>query len=202
MTKLIVIALVIYAIAKAIRRRNERQEAERAEQERRRIREEQARQREEIRQQIELAKEQTRRQIALEREQMKLRREQDRQRREQERQAQEQERQRKEQIRQAEQLAELDFRVTEAEAAILDEQKNLNHYTAKLSDLDEQVTEITRRIRYYEAAHDGKSEAKARAELEKVEDKIFTIEGKVRACEKRMAKAQHIKETAQRKRTA
>ena len=195
MTKLIVLALVVYAIAKAIRRRNERQEAERAEQERRRIREEQARQREAIKRQQELAREQQRRQTELAKQQAKIRAEQ-------ERQAQEQERQRKEQIRQAEQLAELDFRITEAEAAILDERKNLNHYTAKLSDLDEQVTEITRRIRYYEAAHDGKSEAKARAELEKVEDKIFTIEGKVRACEKRMAKAQYIKETAQRKRTA
>ena len=195
MTKLIVIALVVYAIAKAIRRHNERQEAERAEQERRRIREEQSRQREELRRQQELAREQQRRQAELAKQQAKIRAEQ-------ERQSQEQERQRKEQIRQAEQLAELSFRVTEAEAAILDEKKNLNHYTAKLSDLDEQVAEITRRIRYYEAAHDGKSEAKARAELEKAKDKIFTIEGKVRACEKRMAKAQHIKETAQRKRTA
>lgn len=202
MTKLIVIALVVYAIAKAMQRRKERQEAERAAAERQRIQEEQKRQREAIKRQQELAREQQRRQAELAKQQAKIRAEQDRQRREQERQAQEQERQRKEQIRQAEQIAELDFRITEAEAAILDEQKNLNHYTAKLSYLDEQVTEITRRIRYYEAAHDGKNEAKARAELDKVEDKIFSVEGKVRDCEKRLVKAQHIKETAQRKLTA
>lgn len=176
MTKLIVIALIVYAIAKAIRRRNERQEAERAEQERRRIREEQQRQHEELRRQQELAREQQRRQIELEKEQIRLRREQDRQ-------AQEQERQRKEQVKQAEQLAALEHRVTLAESDIAADNERVAGLYA-LMDL----------------AAARQAQAVPGSKEDEVEQrKIISLQRQIHAAEKRIAKAEYDRDSALRR---
>lgn len=177
--KLIILIALAAAIVKALQKERARREKERAEQERQRIREEQARQREEIRQQIELAKEQTRRQIALEREQMKLRREQ-------ERQAQEQERQRKEQIRQAEQIAALDFRISQAETDIANGQER----TAGLYAL------LDLAIAAQQKAEPGSPEE------ERAQRKILSLTNQINSTERKIAKAQYDKEAAQRRRTA
>lgn len=184
--KLIILIALATAIIKALQKERARREKERAEQERQRIREEQARQREEIRQQIELAKEQTRRQIALEREQMKLRREQERQRIEQERQAREQERQRKEQTRQAEQIAALDFRISQAETDIANGQER----TAGLYAL------LDIAIAAQQKTEPGSPEE------ERAQRKILSLTNQINSTERKIAKAQYDKEAAQRRRTA
>ena len=183
MTKLIVIALIVYAIAKAIRRRNERQEAERAEQERRRIREEQARQREAIKRQQELAREQQRRQAELAKQQAEIRAEQDRQRREQDRQAQEQERQRKEQVKQAEQLAALEHRVTLAESDIAADNERVAGLYA-LMDL---------------AAARQAQAVPGSKEDEAEQRKIISLQRQIHTAEKRIAKAEYDRDSALRR---
>ena len=117
--------------------------------------------------------------------------------------AKEQERLEKEQIRQAKELekhnkriSDLEFKKKQAEADIITEQEKLDQYTAKLSALDEKVKKLERDIEFYQLANKVDAENKARVEIEKVNDKIFTLEDKVRGCEKRLSKAQHIKESA------
>ena len=137
------------------------------------------------------AKIETARLIALEREQM-------RQAREQEKLAKEQEKQAEVLRKHEKRLADLEYRVSQAESAIYNEQIKLDHYAQKLSALDEEIAKIDRDIEYYQLANKVDAENKARAARVKVEDKIFSFEEKVRACEMRMDKAQHTKAMAQR----
>ena len=95
-------------------------------------------------------------------------------------------------------LADLEYRVSQAESAIYNEQIKLGHYAQKLSALDEEIAKIDRDIEYYQLANKVDAENRARAARAKVEDKIFSFEEKVRACEMRMDKAQHTKAMAQR----
>ena len=143
--------------------------------------------------------------IALEREALRQRREQERERKERERMEREQaaawERQRKEDAKRDAQIAKheeristLEFKAKQAEADILNEQSRLDHYTEKLSALDDELKRLDSDIEYYQLANKVDAENKARAAKAKVEDKIFNFEEKVRACEKRMSKAQHTKE--------
>ena len=118
----------------------------------------------------------------------------------------EQQKQAKEQARQAailakheEEIEKLKFRMEQAEADILAEQNKLDHYTARLSALDEELAKINSDIEYYQLANKVDAEKKAKAEKAKIEDKIFSFEEKVRACEKRMSKAVFVKEQAERK---
>lgn len=133
----------------------------------------------------------TKRLIALEREQMK-------QAREQERLAKEQERQAAQLAKHEKRIADLEYRMEAAEVAIMNEQTRLDHYTAKLSALDEELAKIDRDIEYYQLANQVDAENRARAARAKVEDKIFSFEEKVRACESRMSKAQHTRDMAKK----
>ena len=119
--------------------------------------------------------------------------------REQMRQAKEQERQAAMLAKHEEQIAKLEFRMEQAEADILSEQAKLDHYTAKLSALDDELAKINSDIEFYQLANKYDAEKKAIAAREKVEDKIFSFEEKVRACEKRMAKAKYTIAEAERK---
>ena len=98
-----------------------------------------------------------------------------------------------------EEIEKLKFRMEQAEADILAEQNKLDHYTARLSALDEALAKINSDIEFYQLANKVDAEKKAKAEKAKIEDKIFSFEEKVRACEKRMSKAMFIKEQAERK---
>lgn len=98
-----------------------------------------------------------------------------------------------------EEIEKLKFRMEQAEADILAEQNKLDHYTARLSALDEELAKINSDIEYYQLANKVDAENKAKAEKAKIEDKIFSFEEKVRACEKRMSKAMFVKEQAERK---
>lgn len=127
-----------------------------------------------------------------------IEREQTRQAKEQEKLAKEQEKQAAQLAKHEKRLADLEYRVSQAESAIYNEQIKLDHYTAKLSALDEELAKIDRDIEYYQLANQVDAENRARAARDKVEDKIFSFEEKVRACEMRMDKAQHTKAMAQR----
>ena len=121
-----------------------------------------------------------------------------RQAKEQEKQAKEQEKQAAQLAKHEKRLADLEYRVSQAESAIYNEQIKLDHYTAKLSALDEELAKIDRDIEYYQLANQVDAENRARAARAKVEDKIFSFEEKVRASEKRMSKAQYTIDTAKR----
>ena len=95
-------------------------------------------------------------------------------------------------------VSDLEFKKEQAEADILGEQSKLNHYTARLSAYDEQIEKIDRDIEYYQLANKVDAEAKARKDRAKIEDNIFKLENQVRACEKRMSKAEHIRKQAER----
>lgn len=119
------------------------------------------------------------------------------------------ERQRKEDERRDAQLAKheeristLEFKAKQAEADILNEQSRLDHYTEKLSALDDELKRLDSDIEYYQLANKVDAENKARAAKAKVEDTIFGFEEKVRACEKRMSKAQHTKELCEKQMSA
>ena len=95
-------------------------------------------------------------------------------------------------------VSDLEFKKEQAEADILGEQSKLNHYTARLSAYDEQIEKIDRDIEYYQLANKVDAEAKARKDRAKIEENIFKLENQVRACEKRMSKAEHIRKQAER----
>ena len=95
-------------------------------------------------------------------------------------------------------VSDLEFKKEQAEADILGEQIKLDHYTARLSAYDEQIEKIDRDIEYYQLANKVDAEAKARKDRAKIEDNIFKLENQVRACEKRMSKAEHIRKQAER----
>ena len=139
--------------------------------------------------------EQQRREIELMREQM-------RQRREQERLAKEQEKQAAQLAKHEAEIAKLNFRMQEAESTILFEQKRLDNLTGQLSALDDQIAKLDIDIKYAELAHEVDKGNRAKTNKERVQKKIFSLEEKVYASERRIAKAQFDKEQAQRKLSA
>lgn len=198
---LFIIIAIIWGASALIRSAREKRARANAQ----RIASEQARIKREMREMRQQANEEIAARIALEREQMKQRREQEKLTQEQEKQAKAQaaawEKQRREDERRDAQLAKheeristLEFKAKQAEADILNEQSRLDHYTEKLSALDDELKRLDSDIEYYQLANKVDAENKARAAKAKVEDKIFNFEEKVRACEKRMSKAQHTKE--------
>lgn len=184
---LILIIAIIWGASALIHSAREKRAKENAQ----RIASEQARINREMREMKQRANEEVAARIALEREQM-------RQAREQEKLAKEQEKQAAQLAKHEKRLADLEYRVSQAESAIYNEQIKLDHYAQKLSALDEEIAKIDRDIEYYQLANKVDAENKARAARVKVEDKIFSFEEKVRACEMRMDKAQHTKAMAQR----
>ena len=107
----------------------------------------------------------------------------------------------REQARQAEQLAkhekrisDLETSMSQAEYDIRQEQENLNHFTEKLADLDEEKRHIEWEIESWKKQRHLANIAKCEKKLEKVEDNIFSFESKVRAAEKRLDKAQRTKD--------
>ena len=195
---LIIIAAVIWGICKLIsaasaasKERARQAQLERIRREQERVKLEQARQREAWKAAQAAERERVRQMVALEKEQA-------RQAKEQERIAKEQERQAAQLAKHEKRIADLEYRMTEAEASLLQEQTRLDHYTSRLSALDKQLASIDRDIEYYQLAHKVDAENRAKAQRIKVEDKIFSFEEKVRACEKRMSKAQHTIDTAKK----
>jgi len=124
--------------------------------------------------------------IALEREQSRQRREQERLAREQERQAQEQARQAEQLARHEQKLAELEFRLTQAEADIAAEVERI----ASLYALMDIATAE-------QAAAIPGSKTDIRAQKQ-----IISYQSAIHAAEKRKAKAEFTKQTAQQKLSA
>lgn len=174
--KAVIIAALLYAAYKAIQRARERQEAERQRREEVQRQTDAARMREEWRRTQEQAKEAIHRQE-------ELYREQERQRRGQEQIRREQERQHREQIRQAEQLAALNFRISQAEADIAAGEERIASLYA-LMDIA--------------AAAQHKAEPGSKQD-EQAQRKIISLQNQIHTTEKRIAKAQFDRETAQRK---
>lgn len=188
---LIIIAITIWSASALIRSAREKSAREKAQ----RIASEQARIKRDMREMKQRANEEVAARIALEREQM-------RQRREQERLSAEQAKQAEQIAKHEKRIADLEHKMKDAEADILAEQARLDHYTAKLADLDEQLAKIDTDIEFYQRSNGVDKEASARVERKKIEDKIFSFEEKVRACEKRMSKAQYTIDTARRELSA
>ena len=95
-------------------------------------------------------------------------------------------------------IADLEFRMNQAEVTIMNEQTRLDHYTAKLSALDKEIAKINFDLEYYQLAHEVDNANRALTTKARIEDKIFSLEEKVRASEMRIAKAQHTKEMAEK----
>ena len=89
------------------------------------------------------------------------------------------------------------YNIRKAESDVANDQDRLDHYTAELSAMDETVEKLETDIEFYHRANQLDSEVKARKEKERLQNRIFSFEEKVRACEKRMERAQHIKTLAQ-----
>lgn len=87
--------------------------------------------------------------------------------------------------------------IQQAESDILNDECRLDHYTEKLSELDRELANIEIDIEFYQRKNELDKEMKARAAKRKLQDKIFSCEEKVRACDKRIAKSNHIKAMAQ-----
>ena len=154
-------------------------------------------------------RESTRRQEEIEREMRRQARDAERERvrqmaqleREQARQAKEQERLAQEQAKQAEQIAkhekrisDLETRMSQAEFDIQREIENLNHYTEKLSKLDEDLRHAEWEIESWQKQRHLANATKAETKADKIRDNIFSIENKVRLAEKRLDKAQRTKD--------
>lgn len=191
---LFIIIAIIWGTSALIRSAREKRARANAQ----RIASEQARIKREMREMRQQANEEVAARIALEREQMRQRREQEKQAEAQaaawEKQRREDERRDAQLAKHEERISTLEFKAKQAEADILNEQSRLDHYTEKLSALDDELKRLDSDIEYYQLANKVDAENKARAAKAKVEDKIFNFEEKVRACEKRMSKAQHTKE--------
>lgn len=115
----------------------------------------------------------------------------------------------REQARQAEQLAkhekriaDLETRMSQAEYDIRQEKENLDHFTGKLADLDEEKRHIEWEIESWKKQRHLANIAKCEKKLEKVEDNIFSFESKVRAAEKRLDKAQRTKDFCEKQMSA
>ena len=132
--------------------------------------------------------------LETERKQEQLKREQERRIREQEKREREFLREQERQARELEkheawlrkhdeEIAKLQFRLSEAE-------RTLAHYTPMLENLKKQTEELDTRIWWFEKK--GLPCSGIKAEYEKINEKLFKIEGKV-------AKAQFDKEQAARK---
>lgn len=191
---LFIIIVIVWSASALIRSAREKRAREQAQ----RVASEQARIKREMREMRQQANEEVAARIALEREQMRQRREQEKQAEAQaaawEKQRREDERRDAQLAKHEERISTLEFKAKQAEADILNEQSRLDHYTEKLSALDDELKRLDSDIEYYQLANKVDAENKARAARAKVEDKIFNFEEKVRACEKRMSKAQHTKE--------
>lgn len=191
---LFIIIAIIWGASALIRSAREKRAREQAQ----RVASEQARIKREMREMRQQANEEIAARIALEREQMRQRREQEKQAEAQaaawDKQRREDERRDAQLAKHEERISTLEFKAKQAEADILNEQSRLDHYTEKLSALDDELKRLDSDIEYYQLANKVDAENKARAAKAKVEDKIFNFEEKVRACEKRMSKAQHTKE--------
>ena len=151
-----------------------------------RIREEWRRQQDEIKRQQAEAKEQMRRQMELEREQARQRMEQARLAREQERQAQEQARQAELLAKHEARIAELEFRMSQAEADIEAESERIAALYA-LMDIA--------------AAEQAAAVPGSKVDV-KAQKQIISYQSAIRAAEKRKAKAEYSKQTAQQKLSA
>ena len=167
------------ALIRAYRERMREREFERVNREIRQRKAEAERLREEWKRQQADAKAEAARLIALEREQMRIAREQERQAKEQTRQA--------EQIaRHEEQIAMLEFRMTQAEADIAAESERIASLYA-LMDIAQGE----------QAASVPGSKADIRAQKQ-----IISYQSAIHAAEKRKAKAEFTKQTAQQKLSA
>ena len=153
----------------------------RAAQERQRA--EQARMREEWKAAQAAERERVRKMVALEREQARQAKEQEWIAREQERQAVLLEKHEK-------RIASLELRMSQAEIDIQNEIANLDHFTAKLASLDEELRHAQWEVENWKAQRHLANVAKAEKKVEKIQDSIFVWEDKVRKAEKRMDKAQ------------
>ena len=181
---LIIIIAVIWSASALIRSAREKRAAENAQ----RIANEQARIKREMREMKQRANEEVAARIAMEREQM--------------RQAKAIEKHEAELAKHEKRISDLETRMSQAEYDIRQEQENLNHFTGKLADLDEEKRHIEWEIESWKKQRHLANIAKCEKKLEKVEDNIFSFESKVRAAEKRLDKAQRTKDFCEKQMSA
>ena len=199
---IIIFIALIWAVCKLIgaasrrAKENARQrEIERMKEEQARQRIEQQRQREAIKQREREAREQARRQAEHDKAIAKAAKEREAMKKEQARQA-------AEIVKHDEMLANLTFRIQNAEHDILHIQKQMDEYMPLLWRLDDEMKELDRQISI--AQQMGKVDAVNRyqKEKDKVQRKIISLENNIHAAEKKLAKAQFIKAQATAKLSA
>ena len=117
---------------------------------------------------------------------------------EQKRIAKEQERQAKELARHEKRIADLELKMSQAEFDIADEEEKLEHYSQKLLKLDADLKHAEWEIKSWKDQRHIANVAKAEKKKEKIADSIFSMEGKVRASEKKLARARFTLETAKK----
>ena len=176
---LLIIGFTLWALCSAIKSSQQRARERRRQAEIDRIRREQARQREAWRRQQAEAKAETARLIAIEREQMRLAREQEKQRREQE--------------RQAAQLARQEERLAQLQQAITLAEREIAHFAPIVDALRQEQQALAHKVEYFDSI--GLACGGYKAQLERVNEKLFKAEGK-------LIKAEFARENAQHKLTA
>ena len=188
--KTILIIAAIFCVYKILAGLSARQkeaarksEAERIRKEQESIRAEQARQREQIRASIERAKIETHERIEAEKRRIEWQKRQDAINRQAEA---DRIRLEKEQARQAEQLSELSFRIAQAEADIEAWRERVSSLYAIMDLVAAQQAQAT----------------PGSADDERAQRKIIALQDQIHTTERKIAKAEYDKETAQRKRTA
>ena len=91
----------------------------------------------------------------------------------------------------------LEMKVEQAEYDIEIEKENLDRFSAKLSQLDEDLKHAEWEIDSWAKQRHLANVAKAEAKRDKIKDSIYAWEDKVRKAEKRLAKAERTKTIAE-----
>ena len=169
---LIIIGLIAYAVYRASFSVQNRKKEEQRKAEADRMKLEQVRMREEWKARVAEAKIETDRMIKIEREQMRL--------------AKEQQRQAEELAKHEERIADLEFRMTQAEA-------DIDHWTEQVGNLYALLD--------LEQTEQAGALAGSKTDI-KCQKRIITLNNQIHMAEQRLAKAKHIKETAEKKLSA
>ena len=177
-------------------RENARQrEIERMKAEQARQRMEQQRQREAIKQREREAREQARRQAEHDKAIARARMEREAMKKEQARQA-------AQLAKHDEMIANLTFRIQNAEHDIIHIQKQMDEYMPLLWRLDEEMQELDRQISIAQQMRKVDAVNRYQKEKDKVQRKIISLENNIHTAEKKLAKAQFIKAQATAKLSA
>lgn len=184
MAVIIILGITLWAVSAMTRALNDQRKARKLE----RLRAEQTRLRNEHNAMI-------RKQLAMEREQ-------ERARKEEERIAKEQAKQAAQLAKHEKRISDLETRMSQAEFDIQREIENIDHYSRKLANLDDDLRHAQWEVESWQKQRHLANAAKAEERANKIRDNIFSIENKVRMAEKRLDKAQRTHEQAARELSA